>query len=259
LVLHTLSKLVSVSLQPLTWVATVLLVGVVLLSLRSRRPQVWGRNLCVTATVFLFFLGWQSLPEALIRVLEDKYAPPSTNLSGYAGMVVLGGAFKLPDGRRHDLPALGRAGDRVVAPLPIVSHYRHMRIVFTGGDGSVLNAGEAESEVAKVFFANMGLDMSRVLFESRSRNTFENATLGRDLPGIDIRQPWLLVTSASHMPRALATFQKAGWNVAPYPVDYYSAHKTRWLSYSLMQGIEAWEIVLHEYVGRVAYRLSGRL
>jgi len=202
--------------------------------------------------MFLFFLGWQALPAALIRGLEDKYAPPSTKLSGYAGMVVLGGAFKLPDGRRHDLPALGRAGDRVVAPLPIVSHYRHMRIVFTGGDGSVLNAGEAESEVAKVFFANMGLDMSRVLFESRSRNTFENATLGRDLPGIDIRQPWLLVTSASHMPRALATFQKAGWNVAPYPVDYYSAHKTRWLSYSLMQGIEAWEIVLHEYVGRVA-------
>jgi len=134
-----------------------------------------------------------------------------------------------------------------------------MRIVFTGGDGSVWTAGEAESEGAKVFFANMGADMSRVIFESRSRNTYENATFSRDLPGVDIRQPWLLVTSASHMPRALATFKQAGWNLTPYPVDYYSSRETRWLSYSLMQGIQAWETVLHEYVGLAVYRLSGRL
>lgn len=257
--LHTLSKLVSVSLQPLTWVATVLLVGVVLLSLRSRRPQVWGRNLCVTATVLLFFLGWQALPDTLVRGLEEQHEPPSTNLSGYAGMVVLGGVFRLPDGRGHDLPALGRGADRIVAPLPLLRRYPQMRIVFTGGDGSLFNPGEAEAEVAKVFLAAMGVDMSRVLFESRSRNTYENATFSRDVPGVDIRQRWLLVTSASHMPRALATFQKAGWNVAPYPVDYYSSHETQWLSYSLMRGIGAWETVLYEYVAMAAYRLAGRL
>ena len=236
-----------------------LFVGVVLLSLRSRRSQVWGKNSCVAATVLLFVLGWKALPDRLIRVLEDKYEPPSTNVSRYAGMVVLGGVFKSPDGRRHDLPELGRGGDRVVAPLPIVSRYPHMRIVFTGGDGSLLNPGEAEAEVARVFFATMGVETNRVLFESRSRNTYENAIFSRDVPGVDIRLPWLLVTSASHMPRALATFQKAGWNVAPHPVDYYSSHETRWLSYSLMQGFEAWAIVLHEYVGIAAYRLSGRL
>ena len=257
--IHALSKLMSISLQPLTWVATALLAAGVLLSLSSLRSQVWGKKLCVAATVFLFFLGWQALPEAFIRFLEDQHKSPFNSLSGYTGMVVLGGVFKSPDGRSHDLPALGRGGDRVVAPLPILSRYPHMRIVFTGGDGSVLSPSEAEAEVAKFFFASMGADLSRVFFETRSRNTYENATLTRDVPGVDLRQPWLLVTSASHMPRALATFQKAGWNVAPYPVDYYSAHEFRWSSYSLTQGIEAWEIVLHEYVGLAAYRLSGRL
>ena len=259
MVLHSLSKLVSFSLQPLTWVAAVLLIGVVLLSLRSHRPQVWGRNLCVTATVLLFFLGWQALPDTLIRGLEEQHQPPSTNLSGYAGVVVLGGVFRLPDGRGHELPALGRGADRIVAPLPLLRRYPQMRIVFTGGDGSLFNPGEGEAEVAKVFLTGVGVDMSRALFESRSRNTYENAIFSRDLPGVDIKQPWLLVTSAAHMPRALATFQKAGWNVTPYPVDYDSSHPPQWLSYSLMQGILAWETVLHEYVGLAAYRLSGRI
>jgi len=213
----------------------------------------------VAATVLLFFLGWQALPDAMIRGLEDQHPPPSANLSGFAGMVVLGGVFQLPDGRGHELPALGRGADRIVAPLPLLRRYPQMRIVFTGGDGSLFNPGEGEAEVAKVFLAAVGADMSRALFESRSRNTYENATFSRNVPGIDMRQPWLLVTSAWHMPRALATFQKAGWNVTPYPVDYYSSHEPQWLSYSLIQGILAWETVLHEYVGLAAYRLASRI
>ena len=71
-------------------------------------------------------------------------------------------------------------------------------------------------------------------------------------------QAWLLLTSASHMPRALATFRKAGWNVTPYPVDFRAGTHTPWTQYSLAEGAKKWHLALHELAGLLAYRLAGR-
>jgi uncharacterized SAM-binding protein YcdF (DUF218 family) len=95
--------------------------------------------------------------------------------------------------------------------------------------------------------------------ESRSQNTYENAVFTAQLPGLDPHHPWLLLTSAWHMPRSLATFQKAGWNVTPYPVDFRTGGITPLSSYNLGEGAERWELLLHELIGIAAYRLSGRI
>jgi uncharacterized SAM-binding protein YcdF (DUF218 family) len=257
--LHYASKLTSVLWQPLNWVALLLLVGVFLLFARSQRMLRWGRKLCVAATALLLLLGWQALPESLIRTLEDRYSQPPADLSKFSGMVSLGGAFSALDGRLHVLPDLGGSGERVVAPIPVMNRHGHMRLIFTSGDASIGKIEGPEADVAKTYFATMGVDMSRVLFETRSRNTYENAAFTNQLPGVDISQPWLLVTSAWHMPRAMATFQKMGWNVTALPVDYFSSSETRWLSYSLFRGAEAWQIALHEYIGLAAYWIAGRI
>jgi uncharacterized SAM-binding protein YcdF (DUF218 family) len=83
--------------------------------------------------------------------------------------------------------------------------------------------------------------------------------LTAQLPGIDIKQPWLLVTSAWHMPRSMGTFVTAGWNVTAYPVDFRTAPSTPWTAYSLKDGARDWQLALHELVGLLAYRLAGRL
>ncbi|MFN3630577.1 MAG: hypothetical protein ACK4XK_11085, partial [Casimicrobiaceae bacterium] len=100
--LHYLSKLTAFAFQPLAWVAALLLVVPVLLMV-TRRPRAiaWGRRCCVSALLLLIFIGWQNPPNALLRVLEDQYAPPSGRLDEFVGMVVLGGAFGGPDGREH--------------------------------------------------------------------------------------------------------------------------------------------------------------
>ncbi|MEO8015761.1 MAG: ElyC/SanA/YdcF family protein, partial [Polaromonas sp.] len=72
-------------------------------------------------------------------------------------------------------------------------------------------------------------------------------------------QPWLLVTSARHMPRALAVFRAVGWNVAPSPVDYRSVGFSRWTDYSLARGAVRWQLVLHEWMGLAAYSVAARL
>jgi len=258
--LHYLSKLTVLLWQPLTWVALALLVGVALLFLRGEGPRRWGRRLCASALLLLLLIGWHPLPDAMVRALEDRYEPPAGDLSAYAGMVVLGGAFGGDDGRDHGQPILGCAGERVVVPVPLMNQYPRMKLLFSGGNARLFpQRPQAEADVARAYFERMGTDMSRVLTESASRNTYENAMLSREVPGIDAAAPWLLVTSASHMPRALATYRKAGWNVTPYPVDFETVRGATWLSYSLLDGVNAWHLALREYLGYAVYWALGRL
>jgi uncharacterized SAM-binding protein YcdF (DUF218 family) len=67
---------------------------------------------------------------------------------------------------------------------------------------------------------HLGLSEDRLIVEGRSRTTAENAVFSRAIAP-DLEGPWILVTSAFHMPRALRTFCAAGWhNLVPYPTDY---------------------------------------
>lgn len=253
-----MSKLTAFAFQPLTWVAVLLLVGTVLLMF-TRRPQVigWGRRACVAAMLLLLFVGWQHPPNTLLQTLEDQYAPPRGRLDDYVGMIVLGGAFGGQDGRDHRQPAVGCAGERIIIPVPLMAEYPHMKLLFAGGTGQILSDFGPEADVAADYFARMGVDMKRVVLERESRNTFENARNAALLPEIDPKAKWLLVTSAWHMPRAMAVFERAGWNVTAYPVDWMSSRHPAF-SYDLVGGAWAWETWLRETVGQMLYRALGR-
>ena len=259
-VLHYVSKLTTILWQPLAWVAVILVAGVALLLVDSPRSRRFGKLFCAGAAVLLLLLGWRPLPDARLRSLEDRYAAPGGDLRDYYGMVVLGGVFRGDHGRSHGQIALGCAGERVVVPVSIVNQYPYMRLLCTGGDASIFpGQREPEADVARAHFERMGTDMSRVITESASRNTFENAILGRAVSGIDANKPWLLVTSASHKPRALATFRKAGWNVTPYPVDYDTKVADYWFSYGLYDGLSARQTALRGYLGLAFYWLINRI
>ena len=251
------AKLLAFLTQPLAWVLVLLALGLTL--------QRWRRTaagLRWAALLVLVVQGWQPLPDALVRQLEVRHPGPSpqADLSRYAGLVVLGGALEPAYvWAGHDQPALNDAAERMTAGLPLLQRYPHFQLLFTGGEGDLLAQGMSEAERARRFYQSMGVAPQRLLFEAASRTTHENSVMSAALPGVDKTRPWLLVTSASHMPRALATFEKAGWNVTPYPVDYCSGLETPWSSYSLAKGARTWHLALHEYAGLLAYQLSGRL
>jgi len=251
------AKLLAFLTQPLAWVLVLLTLGLTL--------QRWRRTatgLRWAALLVLVLQGWQPLPDALLRQLEARHPAPSrqADLSRYAGLVVLGGALEPAYvWAGHDQPALNDAAERMTAGLPLLQRYPHFQLLFTGGEGNLLAQGMSEAERARRFYQSMGVAPQRLLLEAASRTTYENAVMSAALPGVDKTRPWLLVTSASHMPRALATFEKAGWNVTPYPVDYHSGLQTPWSRYSLAKGASTWHLALHEYAGLLAYQLSGRL
>jgi uncharacterized SAM-binding protein YcdF (DUF218 family) len=253
-----LSKILALVTQPLHWVIVLLLLSLLTL----QRTPMAGRRLLWAGLSVLLLMGWQPLPDLLIRELESQYAEiaPGTDLRAYVGVVVLGGATE--PGRvavAHAQPLFNDAGERLTAPVALLQRNPQLRVVYTGGEGDLLGTGPSEAERAKGFFMSMGLPAQRVEYEAVSRTTHENAVLTAQLPGIDIKQPWLLVTSAWHMPRSMGTFIKAGWNVTAYPVDFRTAPSTPWTAYSLKDGARDWQLALHELVGLLAYRLTGRL
>jgi uncharacterized SAM-binding protein YcdF (DUF218 family) len=252
-----LSKFLNLLAQPLNWVALLLALGL----WQGRRKPRRARLLSVAALALLLLTGLKTLPDALVSALENQYpeVPPEANLSAYTGIVVLGGA--LEPGRlslHHTQPLLNSSAERMTAAVALWRRHPHLRLVFTGGEGELFGSGPSEAERAALFFAAMGIPRSALTLESRSQNTYENAVFTAQLPGLDPRQRWLLITSAWHMPRSQATFQKAGWNVTPYPVDFRTGGITPISTYNLGEGAERWELLLHELLGMAAYRLSGR-
>jgi uncharacterized SAM-binding protein YcdF (DUF218 family) len=254
---HHLSKLTTFVFEPLVWLAVVFAFGTLLLLFRSEWSRRWGRRICACGILLLAFLSWSGLPETLIAGDERQYEMPN-DLSKFHGMIVLGGSIASPRIRSTALPSLACSAERVIEPIYLMNRHPNLRMLFTGGDARLIDNLSPEADHARTLFEGLGVDLSRVLFESASRNTFENATLSRTVPGVDTKQPWLLVTSAWHMTRARATFERAGWNVTPYPVDFYSQADVSLDEFSLEESLNAWRILSREKIGLLVYRLLGR-
>ncbi|MBL8587034.1 MAG: YdcF family protein, partial [Methylobacteriaceae bacterium] len=99
----------------------------------------------------------------------------------------------------------------------------------------------------------------RALYEDRSRNTQENADFVRDLVRPKPGERWLLVTSAHHMPRAVGVFRKAGFDVVAAPVDFRTPTARRLVVVrEWAAGLALLDLAAHEWIGLIAYRLTGR-
>lgn len=256
--MQLLSKILNVLAQPLNGVLALLLLSALLGRMRSTHAD----KPFIAALLLLFLSGFEAVPDALLSRLEDQSAELATDadLSRYAGIVVLGGA--LESGRisqHHVQPLLNDSAERMTMAVSLWQRNQGLRLVFTGGEGDLFGSGPSEAVRAQAFFASMGIPKEALTLESRSTNTYENAVFTRQLPGLDVHKPWLLMTSAWHMPRSLATFQKAGWNITPCPVDFRTGGSPPWSHYDLRRGAEQWELLLHEWLGIAAYRLSGRI
>jgi uncharacterized SAM-binding protein YcdF (DUF218 family) len=105
----------------------------------------------------------------------------------------------------------------------------------------------------------MGLDTGRIVFEDRSRNTWENARYSYDLVKPQPGERWLLVTSAKHMPRSVGVFRKVGWPVIAYPADYLTGRDGPLMpGFGFLAGLDGLEKGTREWTGLIAYRLLGR-
>lgn len=252
-----LAKILGFFAQPSNALLVLALAGTAMMPTRFARL---GRRLAGAGLVALAVIGLSPLGNALILPLEDRF--PAWRPSGAApdGIVVLGGAFDTVVARARGAIALTDAAERMTEIAALARRYPHARIVFSGGSGQLVFAGANESEIALRLFDSFGIARRRVTVEDRSRDTAENARFSKAL--IDPRpgELWLLVTSAYHMPRAIGAFRQAGFPVEAYPVDWRTRGAADLLRpfQSLSDGLKRTDTAAREWVGLIAYRLTGR-
>jgi uncharacterized SAM-binding protein YcdF (DUF218 family) len=252
------SKVLSFAIEPLYWVLLFLAAGLLVWRYRPRL----GKALAWTSLLALLLSGWVFVPNQLLRSLESRYPPlpASADLTQYVGVVVLGGA--LADSQlwvEHRQVALNDQAERMTAAVALMQKYPHLKVIFSGGIASVSGTGITESRLARMLFDDMGVAPTRVMYEGNSRNTYENGYFSARMPGVDKRKPWLLLTSSFHMPRAMGVFEKLGWNVTPYPVDYRTTSNSSWYDFSMHFGPRQWELALHELIGYYVYKAGNML
>lgn len=219
-----------------------------------------GGALTWTAVLGLVLIGFGPVGSILMRPLEDRFPRPPDTMPEPDGIIVLGGVIASPSITRGAI-ALTQDGERLSETAALAHRYPNARIVFSGGTFGNVPDESSEGAIAKRFLIGLGVEESRIVLEPRSLSTAENAAFSRNLIMPQAGQRWLLVTSASHMPRAVGSFRRAGFPVIAYPVGYtttglpdeYWAIRLE-VSSSLVRA----DVAMHEWIGLLAYRLTGR-
>ena len=252
-----LSKTLGFVALPSNGLMAIGLIGLVLLLTRFRRLASW---LIVTSLVLIAFAGYSPVGNILILPLEQRFPPWNPSHGPPDGIVVLGGAI-LPDiSMARGAVTFNDAAARITAAAELARRYPDARIIFSGGNGLLLPDAPAEAPVAVKELEALGVAHDRITAEEQSRNTIENAIFSRLVAQPKPGERWLLVTSASHMPRAVAAFRAAGFPVEAYPVDWRTRgpiDATRPFA-SFLAGLTMTDYATHEWVGLVVYRLTGK-
>lgn len=253
-VLFLTSKVFWLFARPNTFALLLAVVGAVALIAHRR----WGRVPLVLGLGWFLAVLLTPLPAWITLPLENRFPRPP-EFERVDGVVVLGGAVEQLLTERRGIPALNGAAERMTEAVALARRHPEARILFTGGQGTVVTGQETEADVARRLWASMGLEGERVIFEGESRNTWENAVFSHRVAQPKPGERWLLVTSASHMVRAMGCFRRAGWEVTAWPVNYSTAPGgAGWFDppFSFRLGQAEWAV--REFVGLVAYRLLGR-
>jgi uncharacterized SAM-binding protein YcdF (DUF218 family) len=197
------------------------------------------------------------LGSLLLDRLERAY-PPGRAVAAPAGIVVLGGGEDARQSARIGQPMSTDAGDRLLVGLMLARTFPDAPLLYTSGIGQLDQSGRPGADVAATFMTGAGLPPDRLILERRSRNTAENAALSLPLRP-ETEGPWILVTSAFHMRRAVASFCAAGWrDLVPWPTDYRGGGFADGLGWTFAANARNLELAVREMVGLVAYRLTGR-
>ena len=204
IVLH---KLLPMLLAPLFVLVTLALVG---LALKRR----W---LVIAVLALLWTLSLPIVADTLWRHLEQQALRPSAKSAPTASaIVVLSGMTRIVQGEQGAVRGWADGSDRFWAGLELFKTVRAPKLIFTGGQMPWSEAALTEGQWLYVQALAVGVPEADIVVTRPVSNTYEEAqAVSQLLPG----QSVLLVTSAFHMPRARATFQAAGLQVHPFPVD----------------------------------------
>jgi len=249
-----LKKIVAPLFFPIPLILGILFLGLFLVWLTRRQKT--GKIVVLIGIVFLGILSYGAISDPLLRPLEYQYPPLLSleNIQNIKWIVVLGG------GHTSDpkLPITSQLSEasliRLVEGIRIHNGLPKSKLILSGG--SVFEKISNAQVLADVAIA-IGVKKEDLILEDVSKDTEDEARLIQEIVG---QEQFILVTSASHMPRSMALFKKLGMNPIPAPTDYLvkeSQEISPGMFYPSVNGLCKAERAFYEYLGLAWAKLRG--
>jgi uncharacterized SAM-binding protein YcdF (DUF218 family) len=250
----TISKLLPHLIYPFNLILFFLGVGCLLVVVRQLRV---GLRLFYLAFAIALVSG-SPLSSELYRRHEYQNLPVELGqLPTVDAIVLLGGDVGLPLYPRVDSEIMG---NRTLHTFRLYKAGKAKLILISGGNVFPQTNVYGESYYSAALLSEWGIPNDVIVVEPNSRNTYENAVETKKLLESLQVDKILLVTSAFHMPRALATFRTVGIDAIPAPSSYLIVNVSKpaifeWIP--SLSNLGKMQRVIHEKLGILVYRNRG--
>jgi uncharacterized SAM-binding protein YcdF (DUF218 family) len=178
------------------------------------------------------------------------------------GILILGAGIDEFMTHEHQQVILNDRIERITESAKLIKKFSNAKIIFSGGSGTLSKPEIKGSEIARAFYKQMGVNTDRIIFEDKSRNTYENFIFSKQFIGNMKEEKWLLITSAYHMKRAMGVAKKLNLNLIPYPVDFMLSKNFSWKSWYhriyFLKNMKDFQLASHEYIGIIVYYLTKK-
>jgi len=202
---------------------------------------------------FAWALSISPVSDAMIRSLESEYGIPK-NIKGNVIILLGGGVYD----EAPDLSGLGAPKDgyltRIVTAVRLQKRL-NIPIIVSGAETSKDKV--LENHIVKRFLIDLGVPDEKIITESKSKDTIENAKFTQEICiKLGFTNP-ILITSAYHLKRAIMSFDKIGLKVLPFPAGFKSWKSKHygWRAYLPGDFLTA-SVAIKEYLGLVFYKIA---
>jgi len=259
-----LKKIISAFLFPLPFSLLLSFLGLYLLWFTTKQRA--GKIVVSVGLVILTLFSYRVIADKLLRPLERQYdafemndssslTPIIKNEDSIKFVVVLGGGHTSDP----ELPLISQIGKgslvRLIEGIRIYRKYPGAKLLLSGGN---VHDPVSEAEIMARVAMEIGIPERDIILESESKDTRDEALFIKPIVG---SEPFVLVTTASHIPRSMALFKKLGMNPIPSPIGHSVRDRQGLHYYSFFPNtgnLFKTELAIHEYLGLTWAKLRGQ-
>ncbi len=271
-----ISKILHFVLNPFFWVELFLIFAI--LRIRKSNPNPYSgwkkwstaiyyhsaKSHIVKVLLIVFIAGNNVLANELLLLWETPISKNKVHLDSNCPKtaVVLGGFGNY--NIDQDWYRLNDASERLLTGMEGLVNQRFDRVILSGGNSNILDKRFFDATNAKNYLSRFKIDTSKVIIDNNARNTIENAYYTKlILDSLKIKEPILMITSATHMRRSIKCYEKYNIPIIPYPVQHLGNSDRRYDIQSFLipssHAMDKTQNLLHEWVGYTMYKLTGKI
>lgn len=247
-------KVLLFFLRPIVWIVLIFLFAY--FSKNQKRKSLFFSS----GLIFLLFFSNPFIIRQIISAYETAPVQLAPTVK-YSSGIVLGGfvSYNKSDERGYFNPA----SDRFIQTALLYKKGHIGKIIVAAGNGYIVNHNFKEADFIKQHLIDLGVPSQDILTDAASKNTLENAVNSKKIiDSCHLQGPFLLISSAMHLPRAKLAFLKQGMDVVLYPCDFDSKNVGNNIieDYLLPSGLalNKWDNFLKEIAGTIVYKIRGK-